>query len=78
MRVICKCQYDCRTEWVIFHEEMDIGGSIDFVYMDADGCLHIVDWKRTARIQEKMDNPWQAACHPSCAQMHIILCSLMG
>ena len=50
-----------RTEWVIFHEEMRIGGSIDFVYQDESGRMHIVDWKRSSRIHEKLDNPWQVS-----------------
>ena len=49
-----------RTEWVVFHEEMRIGGSIDFVYRDDHDGLHLVDWKRSSNLQDKLDNIWQA------------------
>ncbi len=35
-----------RTEWVIFDEDCDVAGSVDFVGAYPDGTLGIVDWKR--------------------------------
>ena len=39
-----------RTEWMIFHEELKIAGSIDMVYENTDGSLSIYDWKRCLEI----------------------------
>jgi hypothetical protein len=40
-----------RTEWMIFHEELKLAGSIDMVFRDAvDGSLLIYDWKRCKEI----------------------------
>lgn len=35
-----------RTEWSVFDEEAMVAGQIDSVFVDADGGLHMVDWKR--------------------------------
>ena len=35
-----------RTEWIVYDEDTDVAGSIDLVMQDADGALHIVDYKR--------------------------------
>jgi ATP-dependent exoDNAse (exonuclease V) beta subunit len=39
-----------RTEWMIFHEELKLAGSIDMVYENEDGTLSIFDWKRSKEI----------------------------
>ena len=39
-----------RTEWMVFHEELKIAGSIDMVYENPDGTLAIYDWKRCLEI----------------------------
>jgi hypothetical protein len=39
-----------RTEWIIFHEEYRLAGSVDMVYENDDGTLSIYDWKRTKDI----------------------------
>jgi len=39
-----------RTEWMIYHEELKLAGSIDMVYELADGSLMIYDWKRAKEI----------------------------
>ncbi|MFY7730789.1 MAG: PD-(D/E)XK nuclease family protein [Flavobacterium sp.] len=39
-----------RTEWVVFHEDIKISGSIDMVYQNPDGTLSIYDWKRSKQI----------------------------
>lgn len=39
-----------RTEWMIYHEEIKIAGSIDMVYENPDGTLSIYDWKRCKEI----------------------------
>lgn len=39
-----------RTEWMIFHEDVKLAGSIDMVYENEDGALEIYDWKRSKDI----------------------------
>lgn len=39
-----------RTEWMVYHEELKIAGSIDMVYRNPDGTLLIYDWKRCRDI----------------------------
>lgn len=40
-----------RTEWLVWHEDAKIAGSIDMVYRHRDtGRLHIYDWKRSKEI----------------------------
>ena len=39
-----------RTEWMIFHEDLKLAGSIDMVYENNDGTLSIYDWKRCKEI----------------------------
>ena len=39
-----------RTEWMIYHEELKLSGSIDMVFENPDGTLEIYDWKRCKEI----------------------------
>ena len=39
-----------RTEWMIYHEDLKIAGSVDMVYRNPDGTLLIYDWKRGKEI----------------------------
>lgn len=39
-----------RTEWIIYHDDVKISGSIDMVYENQDGTLSIYDWKRAKNI----------------------------
>jgi ATP-dependent exoDNAse (exonuclease V) beta subunit len=39
-----------RTEWMIYHEDAKIAGSVDMVYENPDGTLEIYDWKRCKEI----------------------------
>jgi len=39
-----------RTEWMVFHEELKISGSIDMIFENPDGTLQIFDWKRCNEI----------------------------
>jgi ATP-dependent exoDNAse (exonuclease V) beta subunit len=48
-----------RTEWTVFDEDIQISGSIDMVFQDADGSLLIYDWKRSKAI--KKQNMWECA-----------------
>ena len=41
-----------RTEWMVYHEELKIAGSIDMIYEDDDGNLIIADWKRCKEIKK--------------------------
>jgi CRISPR/Cas system-associated exonuclease Cas4 (RecB family) len=42
-----------RTEWLIYHEELKIAGSIDMVYKNLDGTFDIYDWKRAKSIEQE-------------------------
>lgn len=40
-----------RTEWMVFHEELKISGSIDMIFENTeDGTIWIYDWKRSKEI----------------------------
>jgi len=41
-----------RTEWMIYHEDLKLAGSIDMVYENPDGTLMIYDWKRSKEISK--------------------------
>jgi hypothetical protein len=41
-----------RTEWMIYHEELRLAGSIDMVFIDKKDELHIFDWKRSKEIKK--------------------------
>lgn len=42
-----------RTEWMIFHEEMRLSGSIDILFKNLDdGTYSIYDWKRSKEIKK--------------------------
>jgi ATP-dependent exoDNAse (exonuclease V) beta subunit len=41
-----------RTEWMIYHEQLKVAGSIDMVYENPDGTLSIYDWKRAKKIEK--------------------------
>jgi len=58
-----------RTEWMIFHEELKLAGSIDMVYQYPDGSLAIYDWKRSKEISRV--NMWnQFASNPLISHLH--------
>tara|TARA_B100000282_G_scaffold260843_1_gene209459 strand:- start:731 stop:1534 length:804 start_codon:yes stop_codon:yes gene_type:complete len=42
-----------RTEWMIYHEEMKLSGSIDMIFENEDGTLQIYDWKRCEEIKHE-------------------------
>jgi hypothetical protein len=44
-----------RTEWLIYHEELKISGSIDMVFENSDKTVEIYDWKRAKEIQYEDD-----------------------
>jgi ATP-dependent exoDNAse (exonuclease V) beta subunit len=39
-----------RTEWMVYHEDVKISGSIDMIFENPDGTLQIYDWKRCQEI----------------------------
>ena len=45
-----------RTEWMIYHVPLKLAGSIDFVVLNDDGTMDILDWKRCKDI--KKHSPW--------------------
>jgi len=44
-----------RTEWMVWDKELQFAGSIDMVYKDKTGLLHIYDWKRSKQIKYRND-----------------------
>jgi ATP-dependent exoDNAse (exonuclease V) beta subunit len=42
-----------RTEWMIFHEELKLSGSIDMIFENPDGTIQIYDWKRCEEIKHE-------------------------
>ena len=57
-----------RTEWMIFHEDLKLAGSIDMVFENDDGTLSIYDWKRSKEIT-KVNNWNQYALNPLISEM---------
>ena len=55
-----------RTEWLIFHEEQKLAGSIDMTYLDVEsGDLLIYDWKRAKYIPPSTEIAFgRYATHP--------------
>ncbi len=53
-----------RTEWMIYHEELKIAGSVDMVYRNPDGTLLIYDWKRCREIIK--ESPYGACAITEC------------
>jgi len=53
-----------RTEWMIYHEDLKLAGSIDMVYENEDGTLSIYDWKRSANITKI--NAWNKFALTKC------------
>lgn len=41
-----------RTEWIIWNDDAQLPGSIDGLFMDADGNFHMMDWKRSAKVND--------------------------
>lgn len=41
-----------RVEWMVYHEESKIVGTIDAVYINEDGTLSLYDWKRKKEISK--------------------------
>ena len=41
-----------RTEWMVYHEDLRLAGSIDMVFEGEDGNLLIYDWKRCREIRK--------------------------
>jgi ATP-dependent exoDNAse (exonuclease V) beta subunit len=53
-----------RTEWMIFHEELKLSGSIDMVFENPDGTIQIYDWKRCEEI--KFENGFNQFAKTEC------------
>ena len=45
-----------RTEWMVYHEDYRLAGSIDMLFENPDGTLQIYDWKRCKEITKV--NAW--------------------
>jgi len=48
-----------RTEWMIYHKELKLAGSIDMLFKNKEGGLEIYDWKRCKEIRK--ENKWDQA-----------------
>lgn len=42
-----------RTEWVIYDETRGLAGTIDMTFIDKDGKIMIVDWKRSKNVTDQ-------------------------
>ena len=51
-----------RSEWVVFHEEYHLAGSIDMTFLNKDGSLSIYDWKRSKKIS--LENRYEKGSPP--------------
>ena len=58
-----------RTEWMIYHEDIKLAGSIDMVFKNPDGTISIYDWKRSKEIN-KFNNWNQFATNPLICHLH--------
>ena len=45
-----------RTEWMIYNEDLRFSGSIDMIFEDKNGDLHMMDWKRSKKIRKAAFN----------------------
>ena len=66
-----------RSEWMVFHENIKICGTIDMVYENDDGSLTIYDWKRCKSINKysygkNSINPKMSNI-PDCNYFHYLL-----
>ncbi len=56
-----------RTEWMIWHEDLQLAGSIDMVFVNSDrNTYEIYDWKRSKEI--KKTTPWITFSKTSCIE----------
>lgn len=58
-----------RTEWMVYHEELRICGSIDMVFENPDGTIQIYDWKRCQSIDYEAKFGNACATTPCIAHM---------
>lgn len=66
-----------RSEWMVYHENIKICGTIDMVYENDDGTLNIYDWKRCKAINKncfgkRSNNPLMQNI-PDCNYFHYLL-----
>lgn len=60
-----------RTEWVVFHDELKLAGSIDIVYENPDGTLRIYDWKRVAGLVDPPASKYPPKMYPTACLAHL-------
>jgi hypothetical protein len=53
-----------RTEWMVYHDDLKISGSIDMLYENENGSLSIYDWKRSKEISTI--NKWNEFAQTEC------------
>jgi len=51
-----------RTEQFVFDEEYRVAGAIDMMFINEEGQIWIVDWKRSRQI--RFNNPYQSGSAP--------------
>lgn len=42
-----------RTEWTIYDKEVKLAGCVDMLYVNPDGTLTLIDWKRVQCIEKE-------------------------
>lgn len=47
-----KTKIPYRTEWCIYHEDLQLAGSIDMVFLNEDGTVSLYDWKRSKEFKK--------------------------
>lgn len=43
-----------KSEWKIFDEDLLVAGTLDMIFKDRDGSLHLYDWKRSEKVVKRM------------------------
>ena len=62
-RILNQTNYDCwGTEISLFHCGLCLAGQADALFVDLDGAITILDWKRTKCI--RFDNPYRSLKEP--------------
>lgn len=64
-----------RTEWRLFSEYYAICGTIDMIFIDPEGRLHMVDWKRSKEIKFSGYDKGRGICQgmENCNYIHYCL-----
>lgn len=53
-----------RTEWKIAVPEWGLGGTVDFLGRKVDGSYVIMDWKRSLKLEQSLNNSFNIKAKP--------------